>query len=401
MIFFAILNSCFKFVKNSMKMIQRSLQGKLQQMATKYPFVAITGPRQSGKSTLARMAFPHYQVVSMEDLDHREFAQQDPRGFLASYPSHTIIDEVQRVPSILSYLQTHADSSHQMGMYVLTGSQNTELMASVDQSLAGRVSVLTLLPFDHQEMRCSGILPKSVGDEIFNGAYPGLYDRKIAPVDFYPSYIKTYIERDVRGMRDIENLSKFKCLLGLCAGRIGQLLNRSSLAIECGVSVPTIDAWLSILEASYIIHFLRPDFNNFSKRLVKSPKLYFYDTGLACSLLEIRSASQLGSHYLRGGLFENLVVNELIKRSYHSGVDPSLSFWRDSTGNEVDLISTGADGQCAYEIKSGATFSADYFKGLDFWGRLSGASAGSKNVIYLGETLFKTSKGQVIPWRQL
>lgn len=370
-------------------------------MATKYPFVAITGPRQSGKSTLARMAFPNYQVVSMEDLDHREFAQQDPRGFLASYPSHTIIDEVQREPSILSYLQTHADSSHQMGMYVLTGSQNTELLASVDQSLAGRVSILTLLPFDHQEMRYSGILPKSASDEIFNGAYPGIYDRKIEPMDFYPSYIKTYIERDVRGMRDIGNLSKFRCLLGLCAGRIGQLLNRSSLAIECGVSVPTIDAWLSILEASYIIHFLRPDFNNFSKRLVKSPKLYFYDTGLACSLLEIRSASQLGSHYLRGGLFENLVVNEFVKRSYHSGVDPTLSFWRDSTGNEVDLISTGADGQCAYEIKSGATFSAEYFKGLDFWGRLSGASAGSKNVIYLGETLFKTSKGQVIPWRQL
>lgn len=379
-------------------MIQRTLQQKLLQMATKFPFVAITGPRQSGKSTLARMAFPDYQVVSLEDLDNREFAQTDPRGFISSHPGHTIIDEAQRVPSLLSYLQTHADNSLKMGMYILTGSQNSELMSSVDQSLAGRVSILTLLPLAHEEMSEAAILPNSVNDEIFNGSYPGIYDRKIEPADFYPSYIKTYIERDVRLMKEVGNLTKFRRLLGLCAGRIGQLLNKSSLAIECGVTSPTIDAWLSILEASYIIHFLRPDFNNFSKRLVKTPKLYFCDTGLACSLLEIRSASQLSTHYLRGGLFENLVVNELVKRSYHRGIDPSLSFWRDSSGNEVDLLSNNEGDQSAYEIKSGATYSSEYFKGLDYWGKLSNASTESKKVIYLGDKLLKTSKGQLIPW---
>lgn len=382
-------------------MIERTLQAKLIQLATKYPFVTITGPRQSGKSTLAELTFPDYRRVSLEDLDNREFASEDPRGFIATYPSRTIIDEVQRVPSLLSYLQTHTDQKHQMGMYILTGSQNTELMAAVDQSLAGRVGILTLLPFSHEEMHRAGILPPSIDQEIFHGAYPSIYDRHIEPTDYYPNYIKTYIERDVRQMKAIGDLSKFRKLIKLCAGRIGQLINKSSLAVECGVTSPTVDSWLSILEESYILYFLRPDYNNFSKRLVKSPKLYFYDTGLACSLLEIRDASQLASHYLRGGLFENMVINEFHKRDYNQGLEPAFSFWHDSLGYEVDLLRTEANRQYGFEIKSGATFSKEFFKGLNYWGKLSGAGQDMKSVIYGGNNSLKTSDGNVLPWRDM
>lgn len=382
-------------------MIERTQQAKLLQLATKYPFVTITGPRQSGKSTLAELTFPDYKRVSLEDLDNREFATEDPRGFIATYPSHTIIDEVQRVPTLLSYLQTHTDQEHRMGMYILTGSQNTELMDAVDQSLAGRVGILTLLPFSHEEMRNVGILPETTNSEIFSGAYPSIYDRSIDPTDYYPNYIKTYIERDVRQMKAIGDLSKFRRLIKLCAGRIGQLLNKASLAVECGVTAPTVDAWLSILEESYILYFLRPDYNNFSKRLVKSPKLYFYDTGLACSLLEIRNVSQLDSHYLRGGLFENMVINEFLKRDYNRGLEPALSFWHDSAGNEVDLIQTEADCQYAYEIKSGATFSKEYFKGLNYWSKLSGADPDRKTVIYGGDKSMQTSDGKVVSWKNI
>lgn len=382
-------------------MIERTQQAKLLQLATKYPFVTITGPRQSGKSTLAELTFPDYKRVSLEDLDNREFATEDPRGFIATYPSHTIIDEVQRVPTLLSYLQTHTDRERRMGMYILTGSQNTELMDAVDQSLAGRVGILTLLPFSHEEMRNAGILSGTTNREIFCGAYPSIYDRSIDPTDYYPNYIKTYIERDVRQMKAIGDLSKFRRLIKLCAGRIGQLLNKASLAVECGVTAPTVDAWLSILEESYILYFLRPDYNSFSKRLVKSPKLYFYDTGLACSLLEIRNVSQLDSHYLRGGLFENMVINEFLKRDYNRGLEPALSFWHDSAGNEVDLIQTEADCQYAYEIKSGATFSKEYFKGLNYWSKLSGADPDRKTVIYGGDKSMQTSDGKVVSWKNI
>lgn len=381
--------------------IGRTAVDKLQQLAVKFPFVTITGPRQSGKSTLAETAFPDFRQVSLEDLDNREFALKDPRGFIATYPSKTIIDEVQRVPSILSYLQTHADKSREMGMYVLTGSQNFELMEAIDQSLAGRTALLTLLPLSHEEMGQAGILPENVDAEIFYGSYPALYDRGIHPVDYFPSYIKSYLEKDVRQMKAIEDLSRFRKLVRLCAGRIGQILNKSSLAVECGVTSPTVDSWLSVLEESYIVYFLRPDYRNFSKRLVKSPKLYFYDTGLACSLLDIKSPEQVSTHYLRGGLFENMVVNEILKRSLNRGIDPALSFWRDSAGHEVDLIVTAGDIQHAYEIKSGATFSTDYFKGLDYWAGLSGVSPSRRSVIYAGETPLMTSSGEVLSWRNM
>lgn len=383
-------------------MVERTLQSKLRHLATKFPFAAILGPRQSGKSTLAGMAFPDYARVSLEDLDNREFAAADPRGFIATYPDRTIIDEVQRVPTLLSYLQTHADNMRKTGMYILTGSHNLALSDAIDQSLAGRTAILTLLPFSHQEMRDAGIMPASVDEEIFQGSYPRLYDYNIAPTDYYPNYIQTYIERDIRSLKNIGDLAKFTKLIKLCAGRIGQLLNKNSLAVECGVSAPTIDSWLSILEACYIIHFLLPDHRNYSKRLVKSPKLYFCDTGLACSLLEIKSPGQLATHYLRGGLFENMVINEFLKRGYNHGVQPDLSFWRDSSGNEIDLLSgTEEKERLAFEIKSGATFSKEYFKGLNYWSGLSGADSTHKTVIYGGDRSMSTSDGKVSAWKDL
>ena len=382
-------------------MILRTIQPKLRQLATKFPFVTITGPRQSGKSTLAELTFPDYKKVSLEDLDNREFASEDPRGFIATYPSHTIIDEVQRVPALLSYLQTHTDRERQVGMYILTGSQNMELMEAVDQSLAGRAAVLTLLPFSHEELQDGGIVPHTIDEEIFFGSYPALYDRHISPGDYYPSYIRTYIERDVRQMKDIGDLAKFRRLVRLCAGRIGQLLNLSSLANECGVAVSTISTWISVLEASYICYLLKPDHNNYAKRLVKTPKLYFYDTGLACSLLDIRTAEQVSTHFLRGGLFENLVINEFVKTAYNRGEEPNLTFWRDSTGNEVDLLQYIDGKPYAYEIKSGATYSPDFFKGIAKWAKLSGANLEQCFAIYNGEKNMKTSAGELVKWSDL
>ena len=353
-------------------MIDRILQTKLQELSKKYPIVTLTGPRQSGKSTLLRHAFPDYKYVSLEDPDIRLFATEDPRGFLATYPDKTIIDEAQREPALFSYLQTHTDREGHEGMYLLAGSHNFLLMENISQSLAGRTAILKLLPFKH-----------------------------ITPSEFYPYYIQTYVERDVRLMKNIGDLSKFIRFIKLCAGRIGQLLNLSSLANECGVAVSTISTWISILEASYICYLLKPDYNNYAKRLVKTPKLYFYDTGLACSLLDIQTAEQVSSHFLRGGLFENLVINEFVKKSYNQGQEPDLTFWRDSTGNEVDLLQHIDGNLYAYEIKSGATYSPDFFKSISKWAKLSGTPTENLSVIYTGEKDLHTKEGKVRAWQQL
>ena len=282
-------------------MIERALKDKLLEMNVRYPIVTLTGPRQSGKSTLLKYSFPDYKYVSLEDPDIRVYVQTDPRGFLATYPDKTIIDEAHRVPELFSYLQTHIDNQNKEGMYLLAGSHNFLMMQSIGQSLAGRIAVLKLLPFSHHEMKHGGVLPNTVDEEIFMGAYPRLYDKNITPINFCLYHIQTYVERDVRLLKNVGNLSKFIRFIKLCAGRIGQLLNLSSLANVCGIAVTTATSWLSLLEASYIVYLLKPDNNNYSKRLVKSPKLYFYDTGLACSLLEIKESSQVANHFLRGG----------------------------------------------------------------------------------------------------
>jgi len=370
-------------------------------MSRKYPVVTLTGPRQSGKSTLLKESFPDYEYISLEDLDIRFFAQNDPKGFIATYPDKVIIDEIQQTPELFSYLQTHIDKAGKEGMYLLAGSHNFLLMQAIGQSLAGRTAVLKLLPFSHREMKQGNILPSNIDEEIFKGAYPRLYDKDINPTDFYPYYIQTYVERDVRMMKNIEDLSKFIRFLKLCAGRTGQLLNQSSLANDCGISVSTVQSWISVLEASYIIYLLKPDFNNLSKRLIKAPKLYFYDTGLACSLLDIKSPTQVSTHFLRGGLFENLVISEFIKDYFNKGCEPQASFWRDKTGNEIDLLITENNKQYAYEIKSGATYSNDHFKGISYWRKLSGADAEQCSVIYTGDKSLKTSQGSVVSWHEL
>ncbi|MCH5219920.1 MAG: ATP-binding protein [Muribaculaceae bacterium] len=379
-------------------MLHRDLQPKLIELATKFPVITLTGPRQSGKSTLLKETFRDYEYVSLENPEERLFAQTDPKGFLTTYPDRTIIDEVQRVPELFSYIQTHVDSQNKEGMYMLAGSHNFLLMQSVSQSLAGRAAVLKLLPFSHKEMFQGDVLPKDVEKEIFTGGYPRIYDKDIDPVIYYQSYIQTYLERDVRLIKNIGSLVNFIKFLKLCAGRIGQLLNLSSLANECGIAVSTATEWLSVLEASYICYRLTPDYNNFNKRLVKTPKLYFYDTGLACSLLNIHSAEQLESHFLKGGLFENLVINEVIKRAYNRAWQPDLTFWRDSTGNEVDLIQYKDGQRKAYEIKSGQTFSQDYFKGLVKWNALSANPIENNTVVYNGKIRYATSNGNVVPW---
>lgn len=379
-------------------MIERNLKDKLIYLAQKYPIVTVTGPRQSGKSTLLRATFPEYKYISLEDPDIRLFAKEDPKGFLLTYPDKTIIDEAQHAPQLFSYLQTHVDKENNPGMYLLAGSNNFLLMEKINQSLAGRTAVLKLLPFSHNEMQNGNILPKTVNEEIFYGAYPRLYDKSIEPNDFYPYYIQTYVESDVRLIQNIGDLSKFIRFIKLCAGRIGQLLNISSLANECGVTTVTLSSWLSVLEASYICYLLKPDYNNFAKRLVKTPKLYFYDTGLACSLLDITSTNQVSTHFLRGGLFENLVINEFIKNDYNSGIQPNLTFWRDNIGNEIDLLRYADSKVYAYEIKSGATYSNDYFKGLTKWAKLSNTPAEQCNVIYTGEHNITTTNGNLIKW---
>ncbi|MBR5727117.1 MAG: ATP-binding protein [Muribaculaceae bacterium] len=382
-------------------MVERTLKTKLLDLAAKYPVITLTGPRQSGKSTLLKHTFPDYDYVSLENIDMRAFAQNDPRGFLASFPNHVIIDEVQRVPQLLSYIQTHVDDKGEIGMYMLAGSQNFLLMDSVNQSLAGRTAILRLLPFSRHELTRAQMAPSSLNDLIFMGGYPRLYDKQIAPTDFYPHYIQTYVERDVRQLRNIGELSTFVRFVKLCAGRIGQLLNLSSIANECGISTPTAAAWISVLEASYICYLLKPDWNNFAKRLVKSPKLYFFDTGLACSLLGIESAKQLDSHFLRGGLFENMIINEFIKRSWNTGKQEDLRFWRDSQGNEIDLLVYDNAQIEAYEIKSGQTLSTDYFKGLTKWSELSGVATDHLHVIYGGDTCLQTSRGKLLSWEKI
>ncbi|WP_373728988.1 ATP-binding protein [Bacteroides heparinolyticus] len=372
-------------------MIERTITPKLYRMMELYPIVLLTGPRQSGKSTLLREKFPEYQYVSLEDLDSRGFAREDPRGFLDTYPDKTIIDEAQYAPNLFSYLQTHVDLAHKDGMYVLSGSQNFQLMEQISQSLAGRVAILELLPFSRDELKTVGLLPKTIDDEIFMGSYPRLFDKKMHPTEYYPYYIKTYVERDVRQLKNVSDLGLFVKFIKLCAGRIGQLLNYSSLANDCGIAVSTAHAWLSLLETSYIVYRLCPDFNNFSKRLIKSPKLYFHDTGLACSLLEIKDVKQVENHYLKGGLFENHVINMFLKRSYNKGENPQLSFWRDNKGREVDLLETVEGKQFAYEIKSGKTYSSDFLDSLLYWAGLSSADAEHRNIVYGGDKSLKMS----------
>ena len=387
-------------------MIQRKIKETFLHALQFYPITILTGPRQSGKSTFLKNSLPDWNYISLEDPDIREFCKTDPRGFLSSHPEHSIIDEAQRVPELFSYLQTQVDKSGESGQYVLSGSQNFQLMKSISQSLAGRCAVLKLLPFSQKELQSARLLPKDVYKYIYTGGYPRIYDKHIPPARYYADYFETYVQRDIRNLENIGDLLLFTRFIKLCAGRIGQLVNISSLANDCGISSTTATRWLSLLETSFIIYKLKPDFRNFTKRLTKVPKLYFTDTGLACYLLGLKNAEQLAFHYFRGNLFENTVINAFIYNEYNRGNEPDFSYWRDKTGLEIDLLKTGItqDGTEtieAYEIKSGETMSFDYFLNMEKWAKLPGNTRNAKTVIYAGKKRFATKYGTVIPWNKV
>lgn len=384
-------------------MIQREISSKALSLAKKFPIIVVIGPRQSGKSTLVKHLFAQKPYVSLEDPDIRLLVETDPRGFLSNYPDGAILDEVQRTPKLFSYLQGIVDAKNQEGMFILSGSQNFLLLESITQSLAGRVAILKLLPFSTKELLPTEFKNLSINELIFNGFYPRLFDKKIEPSDYYPNYIQTYLERDVKTLKNINDLNVFTRFLKLCAARIGTVLNYSSLANDCGISVNTVKSWISILEASYVLYLLPPYYQNLGKRVIKSPKMYFYDTGLACALLNIQSAQQVESHYLRGGLFENLVLIEILKHYYNQGKNAPCSFWQDQIGREIDLIIENTEGGItAIEIKSGMTISSDYFKNLKYWEKSNTESVNAKSyVVYAGSLSLQTQDGLLVPFSDL
>lgn len=382
-------------------MIRRDAEIILRELIRSYPVVAITGPRQSGKTTLTRVAFPDKPYVSLEELDQREWAEEDPRGFLAQYPDGAILDEAQRCPGLFSYLQGVLDQAGRSGMFILTGSQQFGLLAGITQTLAGRVALLHLLPFTLKELASGGWAAHNLDTVLFMGCYPPVHDRRPTPSVWYANYIQTYVERDVRQMVNVRDLSAFRRFVRMCAARIGQLLNLSGLANDCGITHNTAKAWLSVLEASYIVFLLPPHHRNFNKRLIKTPKLYFYDTGLAAWLLGIREPGQLAIHAMRGALFEGWVISELLKSRFNRALDANLSFWRDRTGNEVDVLVEQGETLSPIEVKSGRTVTRDSVAGLRHWLALAGSAAIKPMLMYAGETSHTRSGIEIRSWRDL
>jgi len=383
-------------------MIDRDISKIILKDINYYSVLGIVGPRQSGKTTLAKALFPKMVYTNLEDLSQKDFAETDPKMFLAQGNNGMIIDEIQRVPSLLSYIQTIVDEKKSPGMYVITGSQNLLLMEQVSQTLAGRISLFTLLPLSLSELYKTSKKIPEINQILYRGLYPGIYDRSYEPNRYYRNYIQTYIERDVRQVKHITNLSMFQNFIKICAGRVGQIVNYSSIGDDLGVSHNTIKSWLSILETSFIIQPLRPYFKNFNKQIIKMPKLYFNDTGLLCSLLGISNPNEITYHYLKGGIFENLIVSEFTKYYMNSGRQPSLFFWRDKRGREVDLIIARSLDRIAIEIKSGSTISTDFFKNLSYYSTLDITCNASKSyIIYSGQENQSRTKGNVRCWQSL
>lgn len=382
-------------------MIPRDAEQTIRSLLRGFPAITITGPRQSGKTTLAKSIFIDKPYVSLEDPDARQAALDDPRGFLERFPDGAVLDEVQRSPDILSFLQTKLDADGRMGLFILTGSQQFGLMSGISQSLAGRTAFLQLLPFSLDELTLVGKQPRTLDEMLFKGCYPPLYDRDVSVRSWYGAYVMAYIERDVRQLLKVQELEIFQRFVRFCAGRTGQLLNLSTLAADSGISHNTAKAWISVLEASYILFQLRPHHANFNKRLVKAPKLYFYDAGLVSWLLGIQTPQQLETHPLRGSIFETFVIAELMKFRLNRGEQPNLYFWRDSNGNEVDIIIEQGQHLIPIEIKSGKTVGRDFFSSLDKWKALAGDLSLEPTLIYGGTDNYRHKKVRVAGWNDV
>ncbi|MFN6378114.1 MAG: ATP-binding protein [Flavobacteriales bacterium] len=381
--------------------VLRRIYTSIEECRSRYPIIALTGPRQSGKTTFLKNQYPDYTYVSLENPDVRNFALEDPNGFLKQYDRWVILDEVQRAPELFSYLQTKVDEDQLMGQYILSGSQNFQLIQRITQSLAGRVALFKLLPFDISELQLGSYLSEDYADVVVKGSYPGLYDRDIPSKVFYSNYIQTYIERDLTELVNIKDLSLFRKFIALCAGRVGQLLNLNSLALECGISQPTAKSWLSVLETSYVVHLIQPFHQNFNKRITKSPKLYFYDTGLVSFLLKIENAASLKTSSYKGNLFENFIINELVKSNFHGNRMREFYFWRDHSGHEIDVLWQSHQGLELMEIKATETIKSDMFKGMDYLQSISSTPISSKTLVHSGTFNQSRSNGEVLSWRSI
>ncbi len=381
-------------------MISRQILAPILDQIGKYSVIMITGPRQSGKTTLIRKHFPDLPYLSLENPDTRQQLQKDPKALFQKHGHRLILDEVQRLPVLLSYIQGIVDDDRD-SLFILSGSQNYLMMEGVSQTLAGRVALFYLLPLSHAELRLADYHSMSINDLIWKGGYPRIYDREVDVNAFYQSYLETYVQRDVRLIRNVGNLNVFNQFLAVCATFAGQELNKNALASAAGVSHSTVNNWLSILEASYIIYRVNPYYRNFKKRLIKSPKLYFYDTGLACSLLRIRSAEALQNYYQRSALFENWIVSELAKAYCNHGDRPPFYYWRDSNQREIDLLLDLGTAIQPIEIKSGSTYRDDFFKNLTWFKELSTIPVETPTVIYGGDQDWDASYGKLISWQRV
>ena len=384
-------------------MIERNLKQKVLDRAKKMPVIAILGPRQSGKTTFSIETFKKHKYLSLEDINNSDFARRDPKGFLRAHENEygLILDEIQVVPGLLSAIQVYVDFHDKPGYIVITGSQNFLINQAVSQTLAGRVSIFTLLPLSISELEKASLLPDDQEKLMFDGCYPRIYDKNLSPDEWYPDYMRAYVERDVRNIKQVVDLHAFHNFVKLCAGRVGQILNMTSLSNDCGVSVNTIKSWISLLEASYILFLLQPYYRNFRKRVIKSPKIYFYDTGLVCSLLGIESPKHLATHHLRGNIFESFIISDIMKRFYNEGKIPNVYFWRDKSGNEIDCVIERGEELSAVEIKVSMTISQNFFNGLNNWNDVSGTGKDRNFLIYSGDDNQKRSEAYVLNWRSI
>lgn len=381
-----------------MHILKRTLGTELQAMCDSYPIVTVLGPRQSGKSTLVKTVFPNKPYVNLENIDERQFASADPRAFLERFPEGVILDEIQRQPELLSYIQVIVDEKNLKGMYILTGSHQLALHEAIAQSLAGRTAILKLLPFTMTELAHTDF-HFTLDEYLIHGMYPRIFKDNINSTKFYRDYVQTYVERDVRKMINVKDLALFQNFLKLCAGRIGQIFNAKSLSNDLGISHTTVQNWLSILEASFLVFRLQPYFENFGKRMIKSPKLYFTDVGLATYLLDISTMEQIARDPLRGHLVENFVISELMKNRLHHGFEPSFYFYRDSNDNEVDLLFKSGNHLIPIEIKSSSTFHSDFLKGLKYFQETAAPRAPHGYLIYNGSQEQKIGSNQVLNFK--